>query len=311
MQTKQGCYMQVDLFIDCFRKFNRYYSDLLSGFDQQLYGDFFSLIEDRVVTEIAANGSIRPSAISKQLNLNKSQLSKILTKLEQNNIIVRKPSENDKRAFDISLTAKGAQLQSQQVIKVQSGLKEILAPYSTNELVRIDQAMTTIQATLQQQHHITITKGGLADLGYIADLHCRVYTDTGYNETFQRYVFQGLSQYAADHLNGEIWIANIDNVRVGTISLVKTAADDWQVRWFVVDPSYQGHGIGKRLVQTMMAYVKDQQISSVYLWTISELEAARSLYARQGFTLISSKPNHEWKAETVTEEKWCYLNESK
>lgn len=298
--------METTQFINKYRLFNRYYADLLSGFDRTLYGDPFTLVEDRVVTAIWNGEPISPIEISNQLNLNKSQLSKILSKLDKQGVIKRTTNPSDKRSMLISLTKSGKKRQSQQVNTVQTGLSRFVATYTEGQLQRIDNAMTVLQHTLTNQHDIKIKRTGIADIGYIADLHARVYTDRGYHAIFQYYVLSALAKYAQSDMDGVSFIATVDGQRAGTVSLVEAEDGYWQVRWFVVDPVYQGHGLGKKLIKTLIDYAKQHQITKMYLWTVSELEAARSIYGRNGFKLIESKQNHEWKDEPITEERWDY-----
>ncbi|WP_334329961.1 bifunctional helix-turn-helix transcriptional regulator/GNAT family N-acetyltransferase [Companilactobacillus sp. HBUAS59699] len=298
--------METTQFINKYRLFNRYYADLLSGFDRTLYGDPFTLVEDRVVTAIWNGEPISPIEISNQLNLNKSQLSKILSKLDKQDVIKRTTNPSDKRSMLISLTKSGKKRQSQQVNTVQTGLSRFVATYTEGQLQRVDNAMTVLQHTLTNQHDIQIKRTGIADIGYIADLHARVYTDRGYHAIFQYYVLSALAKYAQSDMDGVSFIATVDGQRAGTVSLVEAEDGYWQVRWFVVDPAYQGHGLGKKLIKTLIDYAKQHQITKMYLWTVSELEAARSIYRRNGFKLIESKQNHEWKDELITEERWNY-----
>nr|OTO68626.1 hypothetical protein A5866_000824 [Enterococcus sp. 12C11_DIV0727] len=78
----------------------------------------------------------------------------------------------------------------------------------------------------------------------------------------------------------------------------------WQVRWFAVDSKYQGLGIGKKLVEKVMKYIEKRNISKIFLWTVKDLSAARSLYGKNGFLLKESVTNEEWKDTIVVEEKW-------
>ncbi|BDZ30927.1 bifunctional helix-turn-helix transcriptional regulator/GNAT family N-acetyltransferase [Lactiplantibacillus sp. WILCCON 0030] len=298
--------MTPNHFITKFRSFNRYYSNLLSGFDRHLYGDPFSLVEDRVVTTIKTAGVINPNDISEKLNLNKSQLSKILTKMEKQDIIQRSINPKDKRSILISLTTLGEQLQDKQVRTVQSGLNDFVSPYSPQQLGRMSKSMQIIKNTLTNEHNVKIETTGLSDIGYIADLHARVYTARHYHAIFQYYVLESLAKYTQSELGGVTFTATVDGTRAGTVSLVESTDGTWQVRWFVVDPAYQGHGLGKQLITTLVDYAKLHDISQMYLWTVSELEAARSIYARNGFHRAETKPNHEWKDNTIMEERWDY-----
>lgn len=62
------------------------------------------------------------------------------------------------------------------------------------------------------------------------------------------------------------------------------------MRWFILDDSCRGTGIGRRLLSEAMAFCDSRQFSAVQLWTFKGLDAARKLYESFGFTLI-----REWQ----------------
>lgn len=82
---------------------------------------------------------------------------------------------------------------------------------------------------------------------------------------------------------GKLWIAEVNNVRVGSI------------------------GIGQNLLAELMKFIHENQIESVYLWTINELSGARNLYTKHGFTMTKSSPNNTWKNNEVIDEKWEWI----
>nr|WP_256818260.1 GNAT family N-acetyltransferase [Klebsiella pneumoniae] len=47
------------------------------------------------------------------------------------------------------------------------------------------------------------------------------------------------------------------------------------LRWFILDDSCRGSGIGRRLLSEAMAFCDSRQFSSVQLWTFKGLDAAR------------------------------------
>jgi GNAT superfamily N-acetyltransferase len=99
------------------------------------------------------------------------------------------------------------------------------------------------------------------DLGYIVYLHGILYArEYGFDHTFEAYVAGPLAEFACHATDHErIWIAQQDGRIVGCIAIVAaaneapaaeatTACDVAQLRWFLVDPSVRGAGLGKRLL---------------------------------------------------------------
>jgi hypothetical protein len=87
---------------------------------------------------------------------------------------------------------------------------------------------------------------------------------------------------------------------------VQKDADEWQLRWFVLDSRYQGLGLGKKLMAALMDFVHSQGIKRVVLSTVQELAAARALYAQFGFRPVRETPNVQWKAKPIIEEDWLW-----
>jgi GNAT superfamily N-acetyltransferase len=82
-----------------------------------------------------------------------------------------------------------------------------------------------------------------------------------------------------------------------------------QLRWFLVDPSARGGGLGKRLLFEAIPFCWDCGYESVFLWTVSALTTAARLYQSAGFHKIEEKPGKHWGVEVV-EEKYVLHGES-
>ncbi|HEV2478773.1 MAG TPA: GNAT family N-acetyltransferase, partial [Puia sp.] len=52
---------------------------------------------------------------------------------------------------------------------------------------------------------------------------------------------------------------------------------------------YRGMGLGRRLMDMFMEFVRQRGYRQAYLWTTNEQHAAISLYARYGFRLTEEK----------------------
>src|SRR5207244_11080205 len=57
----------------------------------------------------------------------------------------------------------------------------------------------------------------------------------------------------------------------------------------LIEPKYRSIGLGKKLMQLYMEFLRRGHYQSSYLWTTHELEAAASLYKRYGFKLTEEK----------------------
>jgi DNA-binding MarR family transcriptional regulator len=89
------------------RAFNRFYTDIIGLLDKHLLNSAYSLAEARVIYEIYIGKNVQASQIMTAMNIDKSYLSRLLKKLEKEQLIVKKPADHDARAMLISLTENG------------------------------------------------------------------------------------------------------------------------------------------------------------------------------------------------------------
>ncbi len=144
------------------------------------------------------------------------------------------------------------------------------------------------------------------DMGYVTYQHALFYSrNYGFDITFDSYVGDAISCFIKnqDPQRERLWIAEHRGTILGSIAIVKEREDTAQLRWFLLEPRAQGRGIGKRLLQGAIDFSIDRGYRKIMLWTVSNLEAARSLYARYGFSLTETQTHHIW-GQNLTEERW-------
>ncbi|MFJ1645759.1 GNAT family N-acetyltransferase [Streptomyces sp. NPDC088258] len=72
-----------------------------------------------------------------------------------------------------------------------------------------------------------------------------------------------------------------------------------RLRLLLVEPGARGHGLGERLIGTVVDFARQSGYREVTLWTNDVLTSARALYERAGFTLVSERPHHSYGAELI------------
>ncbi|HEX2620734.1 MAG TPA: GNAT family N-acetyltransferase [Phototrophicaceae bacterium] len=94
-----------------------------------------------------------------------------------------------------------------------------------------------------------------------------------------------------------LWVATANGQVIGGIVIDgnDAAGKGARLRWFIIDPAYQGQGVGNRLVSEAVEFCKRQKFKRVYLTTFAGLNSARHLYEKQGFRL-----HHEEDATELT-----------
>lgn len=143
------------------------------------------------------------------------------------------------------------------------------------------------------------------DIDQIIHLHGILYAqEYGFDGTFELYVAKTLAEFAASHNDRErIWIVEQGDKIQGSIAVVKSEATKAQLRWFLLHPDMRGKGIGKKLINEAVRFSKEKGYSSVFLWTVSILDAANHIYKAVGFELIEEKTHRIWGKE-LTEQKY-------
>ncbi|HPD97693.1 MAG TPA: GNAT family N-acetyltransferase [Synergistales bacterium] len=143
------------------------------------------------------------------------------------------------------------------------------------------------------------------ELGWVSWRHCVLYREEyGFDDTFEYYLLAGMAQFIHEPGDrGQVWVVDCGGTVVGAISIVEISSETGQLRWFILEPGFRGLGLGKRLMETALAYCRERGMTRVFLWTVSELLAARRLYEINGFEMTETKNHFIWGRE-ITEERW-------
>ena len=126
------------------------------------------------------------------------------------------------------------------------------------------------------------------DIGYVTYLHGMLYEkEHGFGISFESYVAFGLHEFYQQYDRNKdcVWVAEHDNKIVGFLLLMHRPLNAAQLRYFILDPTYRGIGLGKKLMGHYMDFFLNSKYSSSFLWTTHELYAAAHLYKKAGFVL--------------------------
>lgn len=129
------------------------------------------------------------------------------------------------------------------------------------------------------------------DLGYVVYLHGALYhKEYGYGLQFENYVAKGLCEFHEkyDPQRSRIWACEHNDRMIGFL-LLMDRGDAAQLRYFLIEPEYRGMGLGRKLLDLYMDFLRECDYSATYLWTTHELDTAVFMYKRLGFTLTEEK----------------------
>lgn len=70
-----------------------------------------------------------------------------------------------------------------------------------------------------------------------------------------------------------------------------------QLRLFAVEKSHRRHGIGRALMEALLAKAQEARYKTLILWTAGSLEAAIRQYERFGFRVVETAENRTWRPD--------------
>ena len=142
------------------------------------------------------------------------------------------------------------------------------------------------------------------DLGRIVALHGRLYSrEYGVDSTFEAHVGAGVARAAARGWPRDsegVWLVEREGELAGCIAYTDEGDGLATLRWFVLDPSVRGQGLGRRLVGELLDEVQAKGFDRIRLETFSELRRAAGIYLAHGFELTHTETSPRWGREAIT-----------
>ena len=290
--------------IDAVRHFNRAYTRRIGLLNRGLLKSEFTLVEARILYELAHREGTTASALAEFLELDAGYLSRLLSGLAKRGLISRKPSVDDRRATLLELTPAGrdafAELDRRSRAEVGEML-ERLTVANRRDLVR---AMATIERHLggEKPAQIRLRTHEPGDLGWIVERHGAVYArDYGFDSGFEALVAEIAAKFLKEYNpdRERCWIAELDGRRVGSVMLVKQSHATAKLRLLLVEAEARGLGLGRQLVETCLQFARATGYREMTLWTNSILDEARGLYESLGFTLVKEERHRSFGRDLV------------
>jgi DNA-binding MarR family transcriptional regulator/GNAT superfamily N-acetyltransferase len=296
----------LDPRIAAVRRFGRFYTARLGLLREGLLDTPFSLTESRILYELAARPGLAAADLARDLALDPGYLSRILRGFEKAGLLERAAAAGDARRHALRLSPKGQQefsrldmLSTQQAARFLADLPDAAAREVVQAMRRIEQCL---DGAPPRGWVMRPPRPG--DLGWVVAAHGRIYHEEfGYDASFEALVAEIAAAWRRDHDPAveSGWIAELDGLPVGSVFLVRQSAEVAKLRLLIVDPAARGLGIGNRLVAECTRFARAAGYRRITLWTHSILEAARRIYAAEGYRLVASEPAQEFGKALVSE----------
>lgn len=152
------------------------------------------------------------------------------------------------------------------------------------------------------------TKLKPGDIGYVIYLHGALYgKEYGYGIQFETYVAKGLCEFYEkyDPKRSRVWVCEHNNKIIGFL-LLMDSGESAQLRYFLIEPEYRGIGLGSKLMNLYMDFLRECGYQRSYLWTTHDLTTAANLYKRFGFQLTAEKESTSF-GKSLKEQRYDLL----
>ena len=149
------------------------------------------------------------------------------------------------------------------------------------------------------------------DMGYVIYLHGLLYgKEYNYGIQFESYVAKGLHEFYEnyDPKRSRVWVCeHKQSGKMIGFLLLMDRGDAAQLRYFLIEPEYRGIGLGSKLMNLYMDFMRECGYKKSYLWTTNELHPAISLYKKFGFTLTEEKESTAF-GKPLTEQRYDLIS---
>jgi len=292
------------------RAFNRFYTRQIGVLNEKLIRSPFSLTEVRVLYELANHDGITAWELARELELDPGYLSRILKSFASQKFIAKEALAEDQRQSKLRLTAAGKKAFAPLDKSASDEVSKMLELLGDLDQKRLLGAMETIRELLGDEDKpaepYILRPHRVGDMGWVVYRHGALYAqEYGWDERFEALVAEIVAEFVKnyDPKRERCWIAERKGQIVGSVFLVKKDADTAKLRLLYVERSARGLGIGKRLVEECLRFAQQVGYKKVTLWTQSNLAAARGIYEKTGFSLVS-RQNHKSFGKELVAETW-------
>lgn len=290
------------------RQFNRFHTRLVGALNERMLATDYTLAQVRILHELAcARPDALPSAreLGDVLQMDAGYLSRLLSGLESDGLLVRTPSPENAKRLALALSDRGCE--------VYAGLNEastrevgaLLAPLSQEERSQVTGAMARIRRLLgdtPDTRTFILRDPRPGDLGWIVHRQAALYAkEYGFDWTFEGLVSEIVGKFIAefDPAHERCWIAEMEGEIVGSVFVVRQDEEVAKLRMLYVDPAARGRGLGRALVDECLRFARGAGYRRMVLWTNDILVSARRIYEAAGFELLEEERHRSFGKDLV------------
>lgn len=302
--------------IDEMRAASRHIVRELGFMQKGLAGTGLSPSAVHAIIELGYGTVTNASDLAALLHLEKSSVSRLVQKLENDGLIEVGLDLSDKRSRFLSLTQDGQNLLGDVEEFARRQLRSALDMLSATDVAQIETGLILFAKSLSARSErvtdavpeVEVQEGYRSGvIGSVAQLHSLFYSKYyRFGAVFERKVATEMSEFMGriDKPLNNTFSAYVGDELLGSVSLDGEDLGEGacHLRWFIVGPKAQGMAIGGLLIDKATAFADDSAFDRTRLWTFKGLDAARHLYEKHGFTLAQETPGRQWGTEVIEQE---------
>lgn len=286
--------MSTDQRVAAVRRFNRFYTRTIGVLGDGIQRTPYSLTEARLIYELSQSEQVETVELRQRLGLDPGYLSRIFARFEADGLVRLGRSATDNRRQVVELTASGRRVFATLDKHAIEDMGTLLGKLTDSDQARLLSAMSTIERLWDppEKAEVVLRPPAPGDLGWVVQRHGALYAqEYGYNDEFEALVSRIVAEYVENRREGldAAWVAEIDSVPAGSIFCVAQSETTAQLRLLFVEPWARGFGVGGKLVDACVNFATAAGYREMVLWTNAELLAARRIYERAGFELVSEQ----------------------
>ncbi len=287
--------MHDSALVEAARDFSRFYTNFLGVLNKAYLDTPFTLTDARVLFEIGSHDGISAVALARDLHLDPAYLSRILKRFRDDGLVETQADPADLRSQIIKVTAKGHEQFQELGRRSNVQIAERFDALALGEPQRVINAMQTIRSLLDpnsKPNPAIIRAHRPGDIGWIVQSQGKAYAEEyGWDMRFEGLVAEVAGRFLAnfDPAMEYCWIAERGGINVGSVLVTNGGDGIAKLRLLYVDKAARGLGLGKMLVDECIRFAKAKGYRQLSLWTNDVLEAARGIYVKAGFRLVSEE----------------------
>jgi DNA-binding MarR family transcriptional regulator/ribosomal protein S18 acetylase RimI-like enzyme len=275
------------LLVQSVRSFNRAVAEGIGALGDRFLGRARPMGEARLLWEVGPGGA-EVRELRGRLGLDSGYLSRVLRSLEQEGLVVVRPSHDDRHVRRVYLTRAGLAERAELDRRSDGTAVRILEPLSDSQRSALVAAMTKVERLLQgSMVHFAIEDPTTADARwcfeqYFAEL------DTRFDAGFDPALSISADAHELTLPAGALLIARLRGRPVGCGALKFHDAAPAELKRMWIAPVARGIGLGRRLLHELERHAREAGVAVLRLETNRALREAIELYRRSGYVEVEA-----------------------